>query len=66
MSQALFAFLVTKFSEPSTHRGIAALLAAIGLSGNTWLGFNPDVVNGLYTVAGIYFGAVEIIRKERA
>ena len=66
MSQALFTFLVAKFSEPSTHRGLSALLAAIGFGGNTWLGFNPDVVSGLYTVAGIYFGAVEIIRKERA
>jgi hypothetical protein len=66
VSQTLFAFLVAKFSEPSTHRGLAALFAAIGLGGSTWLGFNPDVVSGLYTVAGIYFGAVEIIRSERA
>jgi hypothetical protein len=66
MSQTLFAFLVAKFSEPSTHRGLSALLVVVGVSGSTWLGFNPDVVSGLYTVAGIYFGAVEIVRKERA
>lgn len=66
MSETLFTFLFAKLSEPSTHRGIATLLAAVSLGGNAWLNFNPDVVNGLYTLAGIYFGAVEIVRKERA
>lgn len=51
-------YLLDRLKEPSTWRGIALFLAAVGVK------LQPDLLPAIGTAVTAVLGAIEVIRKE--
>ena len=51
-------YFLSRVKEPSTWRGLAVMLGALGV------GVNPEAVNQIGAAVGAAIAAVEIFRKE--
>lgn len=57
---AILAYIVARLGEPSTWRGLFALLTALGIT------LHPDQVAAVTSLGLAAIGAVNVFRKERA
>lgn len=52
-------YILERFKEPSTWRGIAILAGALGMQ------VSPDLIPAIGTVVAAALGGIEVIRKEK-
>lgn len=56
----IFDYLAARLKEPSTYEGLIVLSGLVGVS------LSPEQAEAIIALAGALYGAIKVLKKERA
>lgn len=56
----IFDYIAARLKEPSTYEGLIVLSGLVGVS------LSPEQAEAIITLAGALYGAIKVLKKERA